>query len=140
MGKLNVWGALALASSFGGSGAAQATTVYAQPYNSGTYSLQASQNDTTGGNGNFATVYHNFTLGLSASLTSVSFTGGYFNPATPGTITSFMLQFYGDSLGQPGSSLYSTTVLGNGGESCDASAICTYTFDVAFAAAAGTEY
>ena len=139
MSRIGILKSLALASSMVVSAAAHATTVYTQPYDGNAF-LYASQNDTTGGFGNFATVYDNFTLGLSANLTGVSFTGGYFNPNSVASITSFVLQIYGDSLGQPGSSLYTTTVPGNGGESCDATPICTYTFNVAFAAAAGTQY
>lgn len=133
---------LALASSILFSAAANGTVVYTQSYD-GSGPVLASQNDTSGGLGSFATAYDNFILGSSSNLTQVSFTGGYwnyFNQPIPGTITSFVLQIYGDNAGQPGSSLYTTTVGGSGGESCNAFAICTYSFAIAFMAAASTEY
>lgn len=97
-------------------GSAEAAVVYNQPSNN--FGSYASQNDTnTGGLGNFATTYDNFTLGSSADLQSVDFTGSYFNPPTQGLITAFTISIYGDSgSNSPGASLYSTTVPGNGGE------------------------
>src|SRR3954470_8191904 len=49
----------------------------------------ASQNDISGGNGNFATVYDNFTLASSATITGVAFTGVFFNPPTAAAISGF---------------------------------------------------
>ena len=50
----------------------QAAVLYDQPYDGSTYAY-ASQNDTTGGNGNFATGYDNFTLSTSANITGIYF-------------------------------------------------------------------
>ncbi|MBA2919554.1 PEPxxWA-CTERM sorting domain-containing protein [Sphingomonas sp. MAH-20] len=130
--------AVTLSSAMTLSAATSAATLYDQPYD-GSGALIASQNDTGGGNGNFATVYDNFTLGGASTVTGVSFTGGYFNPPTVGNITSFTLNFYADNAGQPGSSLATASIPGNGGESC-VSTICTYSVAVNFAAAAGTQY
>src|SRR3954469_6157806 len=126
--------ALALASTIAVSGAASAATLYTQPYD-GSGQLQASQNDTGGGNGAFATVYDNFTLGGASNITGLSFTGGYFNPPSPGVITKFTVKFYANNAGQPGAAVSTSAVAGNGGESCNASAICTYSLALNFAAA-----
>ena len=126
-----------------GISAAAGAQVYVQPYDSSGFAL-ASQNDTSaGGVGNYATVYDNFTLSGDTTIASLSFTGLYFNPGVVGTTTSFQVQFYDDSAGQPGSSLFSSTVPGNGGESCDTSGanpVCTYSLAVNFAALSGTPY
>lgn len=104
----------------------------------------ASQNDTNG-NGNFATVYDNFTLGSTTSLSSVEWIGSYFNPPVQGPITGWTLQFYADAAGQPGASIYSTHVAGTAGETFlqfDNAGDPTYLYglNVNFTAAAGTQY
>ncbi len=96
-----------------------------------------------GGIGTYATAYDDFTLSSDATITGLRFTGIYFNPGGVGTTTSFQVQFYDDDIGQPGSSLFSTTILGNGGEVCDtgsANPVCTYGLSLNFAALAGTPY
>lgn len=123
---------------------ASASLLYSQPFTDNG-SAYASQNDTSGGNGNFATVYDNFTLGSAASITGVQFTGGYFNPPSPGTITGFTIQIYADAAGTPGASLYSETVAGNGNEalfncSLGANDCGNYSVGANFSAAAGTQY
>jgi hypothetical protein len=121
-----------------------AGTLYSQPF-SGAASLFASQNDTGGGNGQFAVVYDNFTLAASGSITGINWTGGYFSGA-PSTITGWTIQLWSDSAGQPGSSLYSQTVSGTGGEvflgNYDGSPVFTYSVDLssAFNAAPATQY
>ena len=76
-------------------GSAEAAVVYSQPSNN--FGGYASQNDTsTGGLGNFATTYDNFTLGSSTALQSVDFTGSYYNPPTQGLITALTISIYGD--------------------------------------------
>jgi PEP-CTERM motif len=67
----------------------------------------ASQNDTTGGNGNFATTYDNFTLGAAATVTEIDWIGSYFNPPSQGNITAFTINFYADNAGIPGAQLFS---------------------------------
>lgn len=138
MTKVALLKAFALSSAMLVSAAANAATLYDQPYN-GSGSLIASQNDTGGGNGNFATVYDNFTLAGGGNITGLSFTGGYFNPGPPGNITSFTVKFYADSAGQPGAAVGTASIAGNGGESCSG-VICTYSLALNFAAAAGTQY
>jgi hypothetical protein len=129
--------ALVLASTI--SAGASAATLYDQPYD-GSGALVASQNDTgSGNNGNFATVYDNFTLAGGGNITGLNFTGGYFNPGPPGTITAFTVKVYADNAGQPGSALSTSSFSGNGGESCGG-AICTYSLGLNFSAAAGTQY
>lgn len=66
----------------------------------------ASQNDTTGGFGNFATAYDNFTLGATTSIDEVAWIGSYFSPPVQGVITGFTLTFYDDAAGQPGNILW----------------------------------
>jgi PEP-CTERM motif len=106
----------------------------------------ASQNDTTGGNGNFATVYDNFTLGASSTIDGVTWVGSYFNPPTPGTITSFDVSFYSDSSGTPGALLGVTTISGNASETSlgiDNAGDPVFAYSAAvtpFSALAGTQY
>ncbi len=68
----------------------------------GTGVLYASQNDNVGGNGNFATVYQQFTLPNTYpdwSLESFHWVGGYYNPPAQGPITGWTLTFYNDGVG-----------------------------------------
>ena len=78
--------------------------------------LFASQNDTSGSGINF-TAYDNFTLGSAATISSVQWVGGYFNPPSQGPITGWTVGFYADNAGQPGSLLTSFGFSGTGGES-----------------------
>ncbi|HSQ95590.1 MAG TPA: PEPxxWA-CTERM sorting domain-containing protein [Croceibacterium sp.] len=122
--------------------AAASAQVYNQPYD-GSTNAYSSQNDTSGTYGNFATVYDNFTLGSATTITNLAFTGEYFDPPTVGSTTAFNINFYADNAGQPGSSLWSTTISGNGGESCNTSGtfpLCTYDVTTNFSANAGTQY
>ena len=116
--------------------------IYVQPYDLSGFA-RTSQNDTSvGGVGSYATAYDNFVLGSDSTLTGLTFTGIYFHPGVVGTTTSFQVQFYTDNAGQPGSSIYSSLISGNGNEACDSSAnpVCTYSVDVDFSAVGGTPY
>jgi len=134
------WKSALLASALlaAGSVPAAAGVLYNQPYD-GIGNLYASQND-IGGQGNFATVYDNFTLGGSSIINDVAWTGGYFNPPSQGTITQFTLTFWADNAGQPGGSLASFIIPGTADETLLGGLIYTYDAAVAFAAAAGTKY
>jgi hypothetical protein len=66
-------------------GAANAGTLYSQPWDGGS-NLFASQNDTPSGIGNFATAYDNFTLSSTSDVEDVEWTGGYFNPPEAGKL------------------------------------------------------
>lgn len=117
--------------------------VYAQ--NPDYLGLIASQNDTSGTFGAFATSYDNFTLGSSTAVNAVEWIGGYFNPQSLGPISQWTVSFYADNAGQPGGLLSSFVIAGNGGETflqLDALGDPTYlyTATVAFNAAAGTQY
>ena len=123
-------------------GHAGAAVLYSQPTNAG--AVNASQNDTSGAVGNYATSYDNFTLSGAATITSVDFTGAYFN-GTPAAITGLTLQFYNDAGGQPGASAYSILVSGNANEAflgADSPGDPMYIYSIAtnFSAAAGTQY
>jgi hypothetical protein len=96
-------------------GAAHANVLYSQPWDGGG-NLFASQNDTTGGNGNFATVFDDFTLSSASNLNGFDFTGGYFNPPAQGPITGFTLTFYADAAGAPGAAIASGFFPGTGNE------------------------
>jgi len=118
--------------------------LYTQPFD-GTGNAYASQNDTTGGNGNFSTMYDNFILGSNSNITSVNWTGEYFNPPSQGTITGWTLNIYANNAGAPGALLYTTGgVAGNGGETFLGTFAGTPTYayglNTAFSATAGTEY
>jgi hypothetical protein len=121
-----------------------ADVLYTQPFD-GTGNAYSSQNDTTGGNGNFATMYDNFTLGTAATVNNVQFTGEYFNPPQQGPITGWTIQFYANNGGQPGTSIFSQHINGTGNETFlgNFGGFPTYTYSLdisGFAASAGTEY
>ena len=99
----------------------------------------ASQNDTTGGNGNFATAYDNFTLASTNTVTGLEFTGQFFNPPQLATITAFTVNFYADNMGQPGGTLVSSFTAGNASQNCTG-VVCSYNLGVNFNASAGTTY
>lgn len=129
---------------FGLSQQASADVLYSQPWN-GTGNIQASENDTSaGGYGNFATMYDNFTLGGGGTITEVDWTGGYFNPSTQGPITSFTITIYSDNSGQPGASVYSTTIPGAAGETYVGTyfnnPIYDYSASMNFTATTGVQY
>jgi PEP-CTERM motif len=117
--------------------------VYAQ--NPDYIGLYASQNDTGGGFGAFATAYDNFTLGSATAVTSVEWVGGYFNPQSLGPISAWTVSFYADSAGQPGSLISSFGIAGNAGETSVGSdsvgdPLYLYSATVSFSAAGGTTY
>ncbi|HLK58884.1 MAG TPA: hypothetical protein VKU00_20085 [Chthonomonadaceae bacterium] len=91
---------------------ARADILYHQPSNFSGGTVYASQND-SGGFGNYATVYDDFTLSHSSALTDVSWQGGFFNPSTAGTITGFTLTFSADKNGLPGRTLRTEFISGN---------------------------
>jgi len=106
--------------------------------------LYASQNDTSGFGANF-TAYDNFTLGSATTITSVGWVGGYYNPQTAGSISSWTVAFYADSAGQPGGLLSSFPISGNGGETSVGldnlgDPVFAYGAVVSFAASAGKQY
>jgi MYXO-CTERM domain-containing protein len=76
----------------------------------------ASQNDTTGGNGNYATAYDDFTLGVTSTVTGFDWVGSYFNPSSPGDITGWTISVYADQGGFPGTLISSEAYADNGGE------------------------
>jgi len=80
----------------------------------------SSQNDTTGGNGNFATVYDNFRFQIAEHINSVHWVGEYFNPPQQGPITGWTINFYADQGGQPGGLLQSNKVA----PGCGAGQVC----------------
>jgi PEP-CTERM motif-containing protein len=131
--------------------ASAAPVIYTQPEDV-TGNILASQND-IGGLGNFFTAFDDFTLAVDSTITDVHWAGGYFNGSPePNTnpITGFEIQFYSDSSGQPGASLLSETIAGNGGESnphtCGGAGggfpCFNYSVDLSsgFAATGGTKY
>lgn len=124
-------------------GGLSAGTLYVQPWD-GTGTAYASQDDNTGGFGNFATMYDNFTLGSTNAIDEVLWTGTYWNPSSPGTLLQFTLTFWPDNAGQPGAvALYSAVIPGTGNETLILSP-ATYGYDVSltspFVATGGTPY
>lgn len=81
-------------------GTAQAAVLYTQAWD-GTGNLYASQNDISGGNGNFATSYDDFTITTASYLTGFEWVGGYFNGAIS-PISAFTVALYADNGGVPG--------------------------------------
>jgi hypothetical protein len=108
--------------------------------------LYASQNDSASqGFGPFAASFDNFTLSSAATINQVTWVGGYFNPQQLGSITGWTVSFWSDNGGAPGSSLWSTHILGTGGETFlqfDAIGDPTYSYSaaVSFSASSGTPY
>lgn len=88
-----------------------AAVLYSQAYD-GTGNLWASQNDTTGGNGAFAAAYDDFVLTATSNLNGLAWTGGYYNPPSPGPIAGFNVAIHADASGTPGSVLASGFVAG----------------------------
>ncbi len=128
-----------------GSGA-MATQLYNQNFD-GLGNFYSSQNDTGGGNGNFATVYDNFSLGAASNINNVTFVGAYFNPPAQGTITAFTISFWSNAAGQPGGLLQSFSIGGTGSETSIGSfgGFPTFSYSVnlggmGFNAMAGTQY
>lgn len=126
--------------------AAANPVIYSQAW-AGAADMYSSQNDTTtGGFGNFATVYDDFRLSANYRVTDVHWTGGFFNPASAGAITSFRIAFYADNAGQPGAALYSAVVAGNANETSLGTVggfpMFTYSVDLGteFLATANTRY
>ena len=80
--------------------------------------LYASQNDTGGGNGNFAIVYDNFVISAQIPyyLTDVHWVGGYFNPPNLGNLTGWTISIYADA-GGPGGLLWTQFFANNASES-----------------------
>jgi hypothetical protein len=115
-------------------------TLYAQPPG-GSGNLYASQNDTkSGGYGNFATVYDDFTLASTSSINMVKWTGGYYNSG-PGTITGFTVDFWANnSSGAPGASVAS--IAGAANETFLGGIDYSYSLNLGtpFTALAGTQY
>jgi hypothetical protein len=124
---------------------ASAGDIYVQPPD-GSGVLYASQNDTTGGNGNFATVYDDFTLGSTSNINTVKWIGGYFNPGPPGTITGFTVDFWANSGDAPvttgGPLATSGLVAGNANEQFVSGNYNSYSLNLgtAFQALGGTQY
>ncbi|MBS1718229.1 MAG: PEP-CTERM sorting domain-containing protein [Armatimonadetes bacterium] len=94
-------------------GSAFASTLYLNPWNGGD-NAYSSQNDTGGGNGNFATVYVGFNA--TGTINEAAWVGEYFNPQTQGPITGFTLGFYSDNAGTVGSLVSSQHFNGTSGE------------------------
>jgi hypothetical protein len=93
--------------------------IYCQTWKGNVWS--ASQNDTTpGGQGNFATVYDNFTLpqgnGQSWNLQSIHWIGEYGDIVGSATITAWNVGIYADNAGQPGNLLTGLSIPGTGNE------------------------
>ena len=119
-----------------------AVTVYNQPSNYPTGAIFTSVNDTdSGGIGNFATVYDNFTLANTTSITDVHWQGAFiFDPP----ISQFTLTFWGDVAGAPGASLSTYAIPGNANETLVDVAQQVYNYSVdlpaPFVATGGTNY
>ena len=126
-------------------GSANAATLFSQPYDGGS-NLIASQNDTSGGQGNFATTYDHFTLSVHSDVEDVEWTGGYFNPPNQGQITAWTVNFYANNAGAPGGVLSSQYFTNNGGETfltVSGGGFPIYTYSETFASidmAAGTYF
>jgi hypothetical protein len=119
---------------------ASADPLYQQNY-AGSGNFWASQNDTTGGNDNYATVYDNFTLGSTSAINNVTWAGGFFN-GTPGNITAFTISFWANSAGAPGGLLQAFHMAGNASQMSIGGGTYTYSLNLtsAFNAVAGTQY
>jgi PEP-CTERM motif len=130
----------------GAARAESSTIIYNQPSNFPSGNVYASQND-PGGNGNFATIYDNFTLAGGAIIDFVSWQGGYFNPPTLAPIAGFTVTFWSSVANAPGLSLLAQAIAGTANESfvgSDSNLTPTYNYQlnlpVSFTALPATEY
>lgn len=94
----------------------EAAIIYAQPYEgSNIADAYASQNDSaSGGFGDFAKAYDNFTLDSATSIGKVKWYGEFFS-GEPAPISNFLIQFWSDNSG-PNAQLFSETIVGNAHE------------------------
>ena len=94
----------------------EAAIIYDQPYDgSNIADAYASQNDSaSGGFGDFAKAYDNFTLDSATSIGKVKWYGEFFS-GEPAPISNFLIQFWSDNSG-PNAELFSETILGNADE------------------------
>ena len=94
----------------------EAAIIYDQPYDgSNIADAYASQNDSaSGGFGDFAKAYDNFTLDSATSIGKVTWYGEFFR-GEPTPISNFLIQFWSDNSG-PNAELFSETILGNADE------------------------
>jgi hypothetical protein len=104
----------------------------------------ASQNDTDF-YGSFSTAYDDFTLNTTSLVTTVGWSGGFFNGPNPGNITAFNIGFYLDSGAAPGAlvALFPQSITGNGnatGPNGDDSYNYAIDLNIPFVAQAGTKY
>ena len=94
----------------------EAAIIYDQPYDgSNIADAYASQNDSaSGGFGDFAKAYDNFTLDSATSIGKVKWYGEFFS-GEPAPISNFLIQFWSDNSG-PNAELFSETIVGNAHE------------------------
>jgi hypothetical protein len=96
--------------------------------------LSASQNDTVGGNGNFATVYDDFQIYQTKPyyLDDVEWFGGYWN-GSGNVITGWTISIYADAGNQPGGQLWTrnfSVAFAGYMESCNLrNGMCAYDMD-----------
>ena len=92
---------------------------YSQAFNNTSRAI-GSQNETDPAYDNYMIAYDNFTLPSSTSIESLSWV--YFDSADPsgtiaaGNITGWTINFYRDSLNEPGSLISSTSISSNANE------------------------
>lgn len=129
----------------------EATTLYQQTFaDDNSYT---SQNDTqSGGLGSFSKVFDNFTLTSSSQISDVHWIGAYYPEAGSTDIGSpvvsgFLIEFWSDALGEPGSLLFSESISGNADETFLNAGLYNqifYSYDADltsnFLALAGTQY
>lgn len=122
---------------------AQAVPLYNQPI--GTPGGFLSQTDPNFGN--LSTIYDNFTLSSDASVTELTWIGGYFDNtpivAVPGAITGWTIQFYADDANFPGATvLASESFSGLANETLVSGMVYSYshTLSSALSLQAGVQY
>jgi len=146
--RLTSVGALAALSLGFGSTHLRASVLYSQPTND--LGGDFSQNDTSsGGLGNFSTLYDNFTLGTTATIGSVYWVGSYFDPQPEDIMTGVTISIWADNSDVPdytGTPLYTTgDVSGNAGETSlgtdsVGNPLFSYLAPIDFTAIGGTQY
>jgi hypothetical protein len=103
-----------------------------------------SQDDPTGGQGNFATSYDDFALPSGGTVAMVGWLGMYSDTTSPRNLAGFTIAVYADAGGQPGSMLQDWHISGDAGETPAGSPqgveFYQYSAGISFVAAAGTEY
>jgi len=142
MRKILSIGLAAVALSLSRGGIAEADVLYSQPWDGRT----GGPSSQTVNGMNYYTVYDDFELRDSGTVTNMQWMGNYYNPDYQSQISQFTIQFWSDNAGQPGHLLETEIIPGTAGETfvLDNGTFREYSYDtdlpISFNAGAGIRY